>query len=91
MGGTWTKAQISMIQRRSGERRRVAGESADAMKYGIKTYVDEMDDPVMSAYVAWPERLYLVDIDGRIAFAADRGPWGFKPEELMRAIDKMIL
>ena len=73
------------------ERRRIAGECADAMKYGIKTYVDEMDDPVMSAYVAWPERFYLVDIDGRIAFAADRGPWGFKPEELKEAIDQMSL
>ena len=35
------------------ERRRVAGTCDDAMKHGIQTYVDEMDDAVMKAYAAW--------------------------------------
>ena len=72
------------------ERRSVAGECEEAMAYGIKTVVDEMDDAVMTAYVAWPERLYFVDIDGKIAYASGPGPWGFKPEELKTAIDGSV-
>ncbi len=68
------------------ERRKVAGECADAMAHGIKTYVDEMDDPVMTAYVALPERLYLVGVDGRIAYQGGQGPFDFHPGELEQAI-----
>ena len=72
------------------ERRAAAGECATAMEYGIKTYVDEMDDAVMNAYVAWPERLYLVDTDGVIAYAGGKGPGGFSPEELKEAIERLL-
>ena len=72
------------------ERRAVAGQCESAMAYGIKTYVDEMDDPVMTAYAAWPERLYLVDVGGRIAYAGDKGPAGFSPQGLKDAIDQLL-
>ena len=68
----------------------MAEECEAAMAYGIKTYVDEMDDAVMTAYVAWPERLYLVGKDGRIVYAGERGPWGFKPGELGEAIEELL-
>jgi hypothetical protein len=32
------------------ERRAVAGDCQDALKYGISTYVDEIDDAVNKAY-----------------------------------------
>ena len=72
------------------ERRAVAKECEAAMAYEIKTYGDEMDDAVMNGYVAWPERLYLVDEEGKIAYASGPGPWGFKPEELKAAIDRVV-
>jgi len=72
------------------ERRRVAGECEIAMQHGIRTYVDEMDDSVMQAYAAWPDRLYLVGLDGRVAYAGGRGPFGFKPAELKAAIDSLL-
>ena len=71
------------------ERRKVANDCEIALQYGIKTYVDEMDDAVMNAYVAWPERLYLVAPDGKIAYAGGLGPWGFKPDELETAIKEI--
>jgi hypothetical protein len=67
-------------------RREVAGECADAMAHGIKTYVDEMDDSVMTAYAALPERLFLVGDDGRIAYQGGQGPFEFHPAELEQAI-----
>jgi hypothetical protein len=49
-----------------------------------------MDDAVMQAYAAWPDRLYLVDLDGRVVYAGGRGPWGFKPGELKAAVDELL-
>ena len=72
------------------ERRKLGGMCETAMQYGIRTYVDEMHDPVMTAYAAWPERLYLIAADGRVAYAGDRGPHGFRPAELKAAIDELL-
>ncbi len=46
------------------------------------TLIDNMDNTVESAYSAWPDRIYLVGRDGRIAFKGCVGPQGFKPWEL---------
>jgi len=72
------------------ERRAVAGECESALQHGIHTYVDEMHDPVMTAYAAWPERLYLVDEAGQIAYAGGLGPFGFDPAALQQAIETML-
>jgi type I thyroxine 5'-deiodinase len=72
------------------ERRSVAAECADALAYGIPTYVDDLDDSVNRAYAAWPTRLYLVDQEGRVAYAGGPGPYGFKPAELGRAIQILL-
>ena len=60
------------------------------MQHGIRTYVDEMDDAVMKAYSAWPDRLYLVGLDGRVAHAGGRGPFDFKPAELQESIEALL-
>jgi hypothetical protein len=46
------------------ERRGVARECAQTLRYGIGTYVDEIDDAVNQAYAAMPTRLYLIGLDG---------------------------
>jgi len=72
------------------ERRAVAGRCEVALQYGIRTYVDEMDDAVNKAYAAWPTRLYLVGLDGHVVYAGGLGPWGFKPAELGAAIEEYL-
>lgn len=72
------------------ERRAVAGQCEDALRYGIRTYVDEMDDAVSEAYAALPTRLYLIGLDGRVAYAGGMGPFGFKPAELGAAIEEYL-
>jgi hypothetical protein len=69
------------------ERRAAAGRCQAALQYGIRTYVDEMDDAVNKAYAAMPTRLYLIGIDGRVVYAGGLGPFGFKPAELGAAIE----
>ena len=72
------------------ERRALAGQCEIALQHGIHTYVDELHDPVMTAYAAWPERLYLIDEAGKIAYAGGPGPWGFDPAALQQAIDTLL-
>ena len=52
----------------------------------LPALVDDMEDSVNQAYAAWPDRLYLVGRDGRIAYHGGRGPFGFLPGELEDAI-----
>jgi hypothetical protein len=48
--------------------------------------IDGVDDAVNQAYGAWPDRLYLVGADGRIAYRGGPGPFGFSPDALEEAI-----
>ena len=48
---------------------------------GIKssTVVDNLDYKMELNYAGWPDRLYLVGQDGRVAWKGGPGPRGFKP------------
>ncbi|MBS1250735.1 MAG: hypothetical protein MAG431_02330 [Chloroflexi bacterium] len=39
---------------------------------------------------AWPTRLYLVGVDGKVVYRAGLGPFGFKPSELDGAIKEYL-
>lgn len=53
----------------------------------IPALVDDMQDTANVAYGGWPDRLYLVGRDGRVAYKGGRGPFGFKPDELEQALE----
>ena len=48
--------------------------------------IDDIEDPANTSYAAHPDRLYLVDKEGRVAYAGGRGPREFFPNELEDAI-----
>jgi hypothetical protein len=73
------------------ERLTVASTCAVSLEMRMPMVVDGLDNAVASAYGGWPDRLYLVSCDGRIAFQGGEGPFGFKPEELERAIEQEIV
>ena len=52
--------------------------------------VDSMDNAFDKAYAAWPERLFVVGVDGKIAYAGGQGPFEFKTEELRQWLDKNL-
>ena len=72
------------------QRRQIASSCETALSYGIRTYVDEMDDAVNKAYAAWPTRLYLIDLDGVVVYAAGLGPCDFHPSKLGKAIENYL-
>ena len=52
--------------------------------------VDGIDDAIEQAYTGWPDRLYLIGTDGRIAYKSRPGPFGFKPADLEAALQKTL-
>ena len=68
------------------ERRSVASTCAVKLEVTMPVAIDGVDNAVAFAYGGWPDRLYLIDSDGRIVFQGGEGPFGFKPDELERAI-----
>jgi hypothetical protein len=69
------------------ERAAAADACAVRLSTRIPILLDDIEDEVASAYGGWPDRLYLVGSDGRIAFQGEVGPDGFRPAELARAIE----
>jgi hypothetical protein len=72
------------------ERRDVASTCAVNLKLDMPMVFDHVDNAVASAYGGWPDRLYLICSDGRIAFQGGEGPFGFKPDELERALEREL-
>ncbi len=74
----------------AAERHAVASTCAARLELTMPAVVDELDNAVASAYGGWPDRLYLVGVDGRIAYQGGEGPFGFKPHELEQAIEREL-
>jgi Iodothyronine deiodinase len=84
--------EIAVADPASGEEREAVGEACVArLAIRIPTLVDGLDDAVARAYGGWPDRLYLIDRDGRVAFQGGEGPFGFEPELLEQAIEALEL
>ena len=69
------------------ERQMVAAACVLGTKTEIPVVVDPIDDKIASAYGALPTRLYLIGRGGKVAYQAERGPFGLKPSELVDAIE----
>ena len=52
--------------------------------------LDDMDDTAEKAYVAYPDRLYLVGADGRVAYRSEVGPDGFILDDWENAIKALL-
>lgn len=56
----------------------------------IPALVDDMRDTTERAYTAWPDRLYVIARDGRVAFKSQAGPFGFHPEAMAGALESLL-
>ena len=72
------------------ERASIAG--ACVRKLGIKfpSVLDEFGNGTEKAYTGWPDRLYLIDANGRIAYKSKPGPFGFEPDQLGAALARTV-
>jgi hypothetical protein len=72
------------------ERESVALSCAVALRLNMPMAIDAVDNEIARVYGGWPDRLYLVGADGRVAYRGGEGPFGFKPEELEAAIERAL-
>ena len=48
----------------------------------MPSVIDSDDNVVNRSYAAWPDRLYAIGTDGKVAFKSAPGPAGFKTPDL---------
>jgi hypothetical protein len=63
------------------QRMAIANDFTKRFKYPLPFGVDDMSNAADLAYSAWPERIYIIDESGHIAYRGGMGPFNYKPEE----------
>lgn len=72
------------------DRRKVASDCVKNLKLSIPALIDDMEDSTEKAYSGWPDRIFIVGSDGKIAYRGDRGPAGFKVDDAEAALKKLL-
>jgi type I thyroxine 5'-deiodinase len=65
-----------------GQRVAIANDFIKRFKYPIAFGIDDINNSAEAAYSAWPERLYVIDESGRIAYRGGMGPFHYDPDEV---------
>jgi hypothetical protein len=72
------------------ERSFVAGACVRKLGIAFPAVLDEFGNSTETAYTGWPDRIYLIDSQGRIAYKSKPGPFGFKPDQLEMALSRTL-
>jgi hypothetical protein len=64
------------------ERESVAGSCVRNLHIEIPALIDAIRNSTETDYTGWPDRLYVIDRDGRVVYKSHPGPFGFHPEEM---------
>ena len=63
------------------QRLAIANDFTKRFKYTLPFGIDDMSNAADLAYSSWPERIYIIDESGHIAYRGGMGPFKYKPEE----------
>jgi len=86
------RAGVALPQPRDKADRTVAAaQCCNRLEIHMPVLVDEVDDRVGNAYSGMPDRLYVIDRDGKVAYKGGRGPFGYKPGEMEQALVMLLL
>ena len=72
------------------ERAFIAGACVRKLGIEFPAVLDEFGNSTEQAYTGWPDRIYLIDSRGRIAYKSKPGPFGFKPDQLATALAQTL-
>jgi hypothetical protein len=64
------------------QRLAIANDFTKRFKFSLPFGIDDMSNAANDAYAAWPERLYIIDESGRIAYRGGIGPFNYNPIEV---------
>jgi hypothetical protein len=71
-------------------RRELASVLVHRLGYRMPVAIDPIENPAGTAFAAWPERIYIVGADGRVAYKGGMGPFGFDPAEAETALKGLL-
>ena len=76
---------------KSYEERSEMGQTC-VVKLGIHfpAVVDTFDNATERAYAGWPDRLYVIGTDGRVAYKSAPGPFGFHPQGVADTLARLL-
>ena len=60
----------------------IANDFIKRYSYPIDFGIDDVSDAADHAYSAWPERLYIIDEHGHLAYCGGMGPFHYDPKEV---------
>jgi hypothetical protein len=69
----------------------VASSCCQSLRFSMPLLVDTIDDQVNRAYSGFPDRLYLLDREGRVVYKGGRGPYHYNPRELEQSLLLLFL
>lgn len=69
------------------ERMGVAGSCVRKLNIELPALVDDFQNTTEAAYRGWPDRIYVIGRDGRVAYKSRPGPFGFHPAEAAAVLD----
>jgi hypothetical protein len=72
------------------DRLSVAGMCVRNLGIDLPALIDGPDNAVERAYTGWPDRLYVIDRAGRVAYKSAPGPFGFKPAEVHETLKRLL-
>lgn len=72
------------------EREGVAQSCVRNLGIRFPALIDGIGNTVERMYTGWPDRLYLIARDGRVAFKSAPGPFGFHPDALQAALRQAV-
>lgn len=77
------KDDVCYVQPKTlAQRVAIANDFAKRFSYTVPLALDGMENDANRAYAAWPERLYVLNPDGTIAYKGGIGPFHYRPEEV---------
>ena len=68
------------------ERAEVAAACMLRYNFTFPMLLDNMENEAEEKYISWPDRLYLIDSDGKVAYQGGMGPLYFDVEEFEEAV-----
>ncbi len=72
------------------ERKETATRCQGELSLAMPQVIDDMKNSVASAYNALPDRLFILSADAKLAYRGDRGPRGFKVNEMEKALAELL-
>jgi len=74
----------------SDERADIAAACMLRYNFSFPMLLDGMDNDAEEKYISWPDRLYIIDSSGKVAYQGGLGPFYFDVDEFEKEMAKLV-